>query len=374
MRLLILSCSTGGGHDSCAKALKEACQQQGHTCDSAEALSFISPKFSKFVSWGHTTIYRKIPSLMKNGYAFTENHPDAISDGSAIAKLMSSGIEKLYAFIREGQYDAVISTHPFASTMLTILQKEYQLPILIGAISTDYTCLPSFQNAECDVFFIAADTLKDQFVSKNIPEAKLVASGIPVDQKFYQRTESRSAKAQFGIPEDTRHLVMMGGSMGCGPMEKILSLLSMPGTFHITVVCGTNETLYEKLTKEYADMPYVHILGFTRNISLLLDSADLFLTKPGGLSSTEGAVKAVPMVYINTVAACESYNIDFFVNAGGALAANNAEDVVQHCFALFEQPHRLTQMRQALEALQLPNSAHCILKTLEQLLKERANH
>lgn len=373
MRLLILSCSTGHGHDACAKAIQELCQQQAQICDSAEALTFISPKFSKFVSWGHTTIYRKIPSLMKNGYAFTENHPDAISDGSAIAKLMSGGVDRLYKFLLKGQYDTVISTHPFASTMLTIVQKQHHLPIRIGAISTDYTCLPSFQNADLDVMFIASEKLTDEFVGKNIPASKLVASGIPIGQKFFQRTDMRIAKQQFDIPQDAQHLVMMCGSMGCGPMEKMLSMLSIPGTFHITVICGTNEALAEKLTKEYAHMPFVHIRGFERNIPLLLDSADIFLTKPGGLSSTEGAVKTVPMVYVDTVAACESYNMDFFVNAGGAVAAKKAEDVVLKCFELLEQPERLVKMRQALENLQIPNGAQCIVQTMQTMLDEKMN-
>ena len=370
MRILMLSCSTGHGHDACAKAIQELCQEQGHICDSAEALSFISPKFSKLVSWGHTTMYRKVPSLMKNGYAFTENHPDVISDGSAIAKLISSSAEKLGEFIRQGEYDAVISTHPFASTMLTMVQKEYHLPIRIGAVSTDYTCLPSFQNADLDVMFIASEQLTDEFVSKDIPASKLVASGIPSSQKFFRHTDMQTAKQQFDVPADAHHLVMMCGSMGCGPMEKMLSMLSLPGTFHITVVCGTNEALAEKLTKEYASMPYVHIRGFERNISQLLDSADIFLTKPGGLSSTEGAVKCVPMVYINTVAACESHNMDFFVNAGGAVAAKKAEDVVLKCFELFEHPERLAQMRQALVDLHISNGAQHILQTMQELLEK----
>ena len=117
-------------------------------------------------------------------------------------------------------------------------------------------------------------------------------------------------------------------------------------------------------------MPYVHIRGFERNIPLLLDSADIFLTKPGGLSSTEGAIKAVPMVYINTVAACESYNMDFFVNAGGAVAAKKAEDVVLKCFALLEQPERLEKMHQALEDLHLSNGAQRILETMQSLIQQ----
>ena len=43
----------------------------------------------------------------------------------------------------------------------------------------------------------------------------------------------------------------------------------------------------------------------------MMDSADLFLTKPGGISTTEAMVKGLPMVLVNVVGGCETPNLEF---------------------------------------------------------------
>lgn len=63
MRVLILSCNTGEGHNSCAKAIKEVFDAKGETCVIEDSLRFISEKTTRFISWGHVFVYRNIPWL-----------------------------------------------------------------------------------------------------------------------------------------------------------------------------------------------------------------------------------------------------------------------------------------------------------------------
>ncbi len=86
---------------------------------------------------------------------------------------------------------------------------------------------------------------------------------------------------------------MMTGSMGCGPMEEITQLLanSLPAEYDVTVACSSNKQLLRRMERKFADKPNIHIRGFIGNVSVLMDSADLFLTKPGGISTTEAMVK-----------------------------------------------------------------------------------
>ena len=46
MKTLILSCNTGEGHNSCAKAIKEYYDTVGDECVIKDGLEFISPKVS----------------------------------------------------------------------------------------------------------------------------------------------------------------------------------------------------------------------------------------------------------------------------------------------------------------------------------------
>ena len=84
------------------------------------------------------------------------------------------------------------------------------------------------------------------------------------------------------------------------------------------------------------------------NVPLLMHSADLFLTKPGGLSTSEAAACGTPMVLINTVAGCEAHNLDFFIKSGIAVTAETPKMLADTAMALLADPARLQQMGHAL--------------------------
>ena len=57
-KVLLLSCSTGQGHNSCALAVKEYLEEQNISCEIKDALAFISTNVSRFMAWGHCFIFR----------------------------------------------------------------------------------------------------------------------------------------------------------------------------------------------------------------------------------------------------------------------------------------------------------------------------
>ena len=84
MRFLILSCNTGEGHNSCARAIREIWADRGDVCDVADALEFISSGVSHFISGWHVRIYRYMPEVFRCGYGFSEKHPPAFTEKSFV--------------------------------------------------------------------------------------------------------------------------------------------------------------------------------------------------------------------------------------------------------------------------------------------------
>ena len=124
--------------------------------------------------------------------------------------------------------------------------------------------------------------------------------------QFYIRGDKEKAKEAFNIKPNNTHLLLMCGSMGCGPMKQLTEDLSqrLEPNCEISVVCGTNQKLFRELEQKFDSYPNIHIHGFVQDMSSLMDSADLYLTKPGGLSTSEALAKALPMVLIDAVAGC----------------------------------------------------------------------
>ena len=95
-----------------------------------------------------------------------------------------------------------------------------------------------------------------------------------------------------------------------------------------------------------------------------MDSADLYLTKPGGISSTEAAMKRLPMLFADVVAGCEAYNMKFFENIGGAVVEKSLDNLAQRSVSLIKDTEKLQQMKKALDDYNQPVGTKGIFENL----------
>jgi len=369
MHVLILTCNTGGGHNACAKAIQQAFCSKGHICDIDDSLRFTSRSFSRFLSWGHVTMYRYFPGLFRWGYAKAEDHPTVLKEGSVVYKILTTGADKLRTLVQKEKYDAVIATHVFSGLLVTHMQRKDPLPLKTAFVATDYTCSPSAELSDVDRYFIPAESLTESFTGKGIAKDRIVASGIPVGQAFCTPIEKAAAKKQMGLDPKGIHLLMTCGSMGCGPMEQLTDLLSqnMDSNMALTVACGTNKKLTQRLAKKHAGNPRVHICGMVKDMPTLMASADLYMTKPGGLSVSEAAAQKLPMVLIDAVAGCESYNLDFFVKLGAAVTADSTDGLAECCIRLMRDPEILAAMSEHYAGMDQSRAAALVASAMEKL-------
>ena len=157
----------------------------------------------------------------------------------------------------------------------------------------------------------------------------------------------------------------MSGSMGNGPVPELLSLLNrkLEKETQISVVCGNNIRLWKQLNRSYGHCGHIHILSYESDVSLLFDSADLLLSKPGGLCTTEASVKGLPMVLFQAAGGCERSNLEFFRNAGGAKTGDTPDELCVLCSQLLSDPKELENMSRTLKALFPWNAAERICET-----------
>lgn len=367
MHTLILSCNTGEGHNACARAIKEYYDTVGETCTIEDSLSFVSEEVSNLVAKGHVLIYRKLSPIFGWGYEYAQNHPQRFDSDSLLYHFFARGAEDLHQYIVDEQYDNVICTHPFSALMLTEVCKRYHMDIHTAFVATDYTCCPGVNCSDLDLYFIPDPLLVDEFAGQGVSADKILPSGIPVRQAFYKHLPREDAKHAFGIEMQHKHIVIACGSMGCGPMEKLSRSICkhMGSDTELTIVCGTNEQLKNSMDEAHMGNPNVHIQGFVKDMPLLLDSADVYVTKPGGLSTTEAAGKHCPMVLVNAVGGCENYNLNHFLQTGKAVTGDSIEELVDACLQMLKQ----SEAYQAEHHEPVRNAARFIYETM----KERQN-
>lgn len=371
MKVLVLSCNTGEGHNSTAAAIKEVLESHHQICEQKDALLCWSKRKSVAFCMWFVRIYRYFPKLFDVSYRYAEKHPALFDPGSILNRYVTRGVKKLQDFLEQNKYDLVVCTHMISSLLVTRVQGLLPKPIPACFIATDYTCSPMVANSNMDVYFIPDGSLTREFVQRGISKNKIISGGIPIRKDFLVCTPKEKAKQLLNISCKQKHLLMMCGSMGCGPIKKLVSefKMTLPETVVLTVICGTNQRLYRALKKKY-DNNRIRICGFVQNISLLMDSADLFLTKPGGISVTEAYFKELPMVFVNAVAGCEDHNLHYFIDRGMAQSADSIKGISERCISLLRDDKKRHEMAEKMHTIQKANPAEQIYGTLFTLYCE----
>ncbi len=353
MNILILTCNTGEGHNSVAESLKEVFEEHGSPCQIEDALSFLSERVSEFVSKWHTRFYRYMSTAWKAGYRFMESHSEPKDEDGLIVQYLSTGAERLHAFVVSEGYDYILCPHVIASLMVSRMTRMWPEDSVITCyIATDYGYIFTLNNCIMDRYILPTAEDIEEHVSMGIPADRIdVVPGIPVRRAFFQKTDQKQSRLLLGLPQQQPVLLAMCGSMGCGPLDEVTELLvqKMPQDISLVVICGTNQRLFRRLNRQFGNDKRVHLLGYSDQIPLYMDAADLFLTKPGGISTAEAAVKGLPMVLVDAVAACEEQNRRWFCQRGGAVTADSPEELASACLNLLQDKQKLQEMSKALD-------------------------
>ena len=363
-KVLILSCNTGGGHNSAAKAIKECFEEHGAECEIFDTLALFSKGVSDAVSKGHIFVYRHLPRLFGATYRFEENHNNKV-----LYYANASNADELYEYIIDNGFEIVIAVHVFAELTLTEIRKKFSPSFRAYFVATDYTCSPGVNMGNMDAFFIPIG-LKAEFAERGVPCDKIVESGIPVRKIFYKKSEKEEAKKSEGLDIKGKHILMMCGSMGAGPMEELTEALSsrLTDDVSLTVVCGNNRKLFDALQIYSGEK--IRILGYSDRISSLMDASELLIGKPGGLSTSEALAKRLPMVCINAVPGCETRNIEFLTRKGYILSASEPEELAKMAMELVCDDIRLDHMKKLMERDLSKNAAEEIYSHINEVFEK----
>lgn len=331
MKVLILSCNTGQGHNSAANAVRDVINSLGHECIVKDALAFASSFFSKGVSGSYNSIVMHTPKAFGVGYRASKRKtytPGKTKSAVYAINMMYS--KKLYYEILKEGYDAVLCTHVFPAQAMTHVKHKYGLKIPLYVIATDYAFCPFYDELDVSNYFISMEAVRNEFIARGISEDKIIPTGIPVSAKFNTDISKNEARLALGLNLNKFLCIIMSGSMGFGNIygfiDKVLD--SCEGDYEILVIAGKNEKLRRGITEKYEMRGNVAAIGFTDKVHLYMKACDLVVTKPGGLSSTESMVSNVPLILTNPIPGCETENYDILTSKGVAVGGKDVDKAV----------------------------------------------
>jgi processive 1,2-diacylglycerol beta-glucosyltransferase len=159
-------------------------------------------------------------------------------------------------------------------------------------------------------------------------------------------------------------VLQLAGGFGVGPVARLYrGLLLVETPLEIVAVAGRNATARKQL--ESVDVPARHrtkVLGFTDQIDELMAVADLVVSKPGGLTTSEALARGAAMVVVNPIPGQESRNSDFLLENGAAIKINNVATLPFKLTELLGDRARLDRLKSNARKLARPQSAYDVAR------------
>jgi processive 1,2-diacylglycerol beta-glucosyltransferase len=246
--------------------------------------------------------------------------------------------------------------------------ESWKHPFVVSIV-TDYEAHALWMDACVDLYCVAAEETRARLVARGAPPENAVATGVPIAAKFSSKPGARVVRKTLGLRDDLQVFLVLSGGFGMGPVAEILSELDkVPQPFQTVVVTGRNEELRRDLATQNRRHP-THVLGFATNMHELMAVADLIITKPGGLTSSEALALGKPLFILNPIPGQEAANSDFLLERGAAAKVNRVEDLPFRIEQLLGS-RKLGEMAKAAKSLGRPQSAQAVCR---EVLKRVSN-
>ncbi len=360
MKILVFHASAGQGHKKAAEVVGKALLAHGNDSLDIEVLDALDfmPDFSKknYLNFYYYCV-KYIPNLWGWFYEFTDR-PNVYKNIRPIRRLYNQLISKrLVEKIMRDPPDLIVSTHFFASEVAAHLKATRDLKSRLITVVTDFMPHTFWINAITDAYWVMAEDTKKDLVRRGVPEPLIFAKGIPVESVFKKQDKKNEMLEKHGLSKERFTILLTSGSFGFAAYEAVLKELAVfSDKIQAFVVCGNNQAVKCQLEKLSFSYP-VKVFGFVNFMHELMEASDLMIAKSGGLTSSEGLAKGIPMVVTQPIPGQETRNVDFLKFHEAAFFIQSPEQVKLIVDNILKHPTLLESKRLAIARIAKPDAA-----------------
>lgn len=370
-KILIFYGSYGGGHLSAARSIKDYIENNYSDTEilMVDCMEYISKTINKVTTKAYADMAKNAKWAWGKIYYASSKGP-ILKITSDAQKLLAFKLKKLF---QEFNPDLIISTHPFSSQMCAYLKNKHKISVKIATILTDYA--PHVQwfmyPDQVNYFFVAHEGMKKTLISEGISENKIFATGIPLSNRFLLHYNKEQILSEFNLSPDKKTILFFaGGEYGFGKdrtFDILKTLINSFPSLQIIAIAGRNKKMkenFEELVEETNSSETVKVLPYTNKVPELMSAADLVITKPGGLTTTESLASGLPIIVINPIPGQEEENAEFLEEHNVGIWLKKNDNIEEKLFDIFNNSEVLQKMKINARLLAKKNSTADICKIL----------
>lgn len=359
--ILVLSASVGAGHMRAAQAVELALRQLAPEANvrNVDVLTLTNAAFRRVYGKAYLDLVNLAPHVL--GYIYDHmdkpRAPDSKRDKLRLA-FEKLNLKNFVELMEQGAWDVVVNTHFLPAEIIASLRRDGRLRVPQITVTTDFETHRLWVNEPCDHYTTATDEGAAYLRHWGVT-GPISVTGIPIHPVFSQPKDRAECLRKQGLVGDRPVILQLAGGFGVGPIAKLFGgILAVEVPLEIVVVAGRNEEAKREL--EQVTIPPRHrvkVLGFTDQIDELMCVADVVLSKPGGLTTSEVLARGAAMAVVNPIPGQESRNSDFLLEHGAAIKVNNVGTLPLKLTDLLKNPDRLASLKQNARMIAKPRAA-----------------
>jgi UDP-N-acetylglucosamine:LPS N-acetylglucosamine transferase len=379
-KILIISSDTGGGHRSAAKAIADGVQRfwEGQSVAvriirAVEESHHITDKLVRLYNW---LLQNKQNWIKYLYWVVNRIRPETLEFfHRRCIGFCKDAFEKWCPHV-------VVSVHPLTQHIFGRILKELNLAdqVPLVTVVTD-PCYGFWKGWACDdvsLYLVANDDARRQLIDYGVAPEKIKISGMPVDPKFREVDEkdAQDARRAYGLDPEKFTVFLNAGWIGGGNIPQIFREL-VRGELDVQAIflAGKNEELRleaEEIARN-AKFP-VKVIGYSDEVEKLMQSANIMVSKLGGLTTFEAFACRLPIIAdaITPPMPQEAGTFELIERKGAGIMLRHTADIIPTIRSLAADRDQYCRMRAATAGLSMPNSTEHIIREIAALMPNEA--
>jgi len=295
--------TTKWGHESIAYAIRDALPDHYTVYVNVIKVERISDQ-------SYAIFYRFLPGLYKVSLKIGEHEQLVKPFMKYLERAYLSEVQKLLPLQKP---DLCINTYFAFNPLLERLVKSHFINVI--ANPRTFAKIETSRNAT-NIFF--DKKARDNAKMFGVQPKSLAICGWFVKKQFYESYEIRRVRKDLDLDLDVFTVCVVGGSEGMYSIVKILPAFINPAKkVQVVVICGKSKQLsraikaFSKLLEfKNENCTTIKTIGFTKQIYLYLQAADLVVGKAGPNLIFETVATQTPFFAIAHISGIEDGNLD----------------------------------------------------------------
>jgi processive 1,2-diacylglycerol beta-glucosyltransferase len=361
---VILSARYGAGHWQAAAAIRDALHASfpGHDPLLVDYMDLVNPALNRTIQSLYLASIKHFPG----GYGWFYRATSTIAPDSPFQSLLNSlGREQMARLIDATTPRVLVSTFPTQAGVLSDMRRLGQCRIPTITVITDNTVHSQWIHPNTDLYCVSSAEVAGALTARGVPDHRIAVTGIPIRQAFIHPIDTAEVRRRQRWHPHLPVVLVMSGAFGAlgGVGEACRTLTHMHRPLQLVVVCGRDRQLANRLQRQVRHFPYpVHVYGYVEAIADFMATAELLVTKAGGVTTAEALALGLPVVIFRPIPGQEKANADYLEDHGAGVLAHTTDELRELCDALLRDAERRASMRRAARDLGRPHAARDVAR------------